>query len=398
MPLTNLRIAAAKPSPKSQKLVDGHGLYLYIPATNGANDSLHLRLSASWRFDYRYAGKRCTLTLGKYPTMGLASARGALAEAKRVLATGTNPAQQKREDKLARKSASADSFKAVGDDWYLSKQERRSKPWREVNSLYLRRDLNPSIGSLPISQVTKPMLIAVLEKTKESRGIKTAERVRQTAVQVFDHAVRKAKMEVNPARLLRGWEDIPAKVSHKPLPAGEISAFMESVDGYPGQLATKLCIKLLLLTFVRKTELIEAEWTEIDLPNLLWEIPAERMKMRRSHAVPLSKQSVATLEELGQISFGSKFVFPSLSSSDKSMSRSTLNVAFRKLGYGGRFRPHGVRATASTWLNEQGYRADVIERQLAHVERNLIRAAYNNADYMEERAVMMQAWADFVDP
>jgi integrase len=178
----------------------------------------------------------------------------------------------------------------------------------------------------------------------------------------------------------------------------QIPEFLDRVDAYSGQMTTKICLKLLMLTFVRKCELIEAKWVEFDFSTAAWHIPPERMKMKDPHFVPLSAQSLEALKHLKRLTGHSEYAFSSTVSDDKPMSSSTLNVAFRNIGYGDSFSPHGVRTTASTWLNDQGFRSDAIERQLAHAERNRIRAIYNNASYTSERVAMMQAWADFVDP
>ncbi|CAM2194023.1 protein of unknown function [Paraburkholderia kururiensis] len=238
----------------------------------------------------------------------------------------------------------------------------------------------------------------MLESVRRERGVKTAERVRQTAVQVFDHAIRKLKTQANPARVLQGWADLPPQISHEPLREHEIAEFVERLDADTGATATKLCILLMLLTFVRKNEIAHARWEEFDLESAVWVIPAARMKMGEAHVVPLSRQALAALEQLKSFSFGSAYLFPNLGSTTKPMGLSTPNVVFARMGYGGRFTPHGIRATASTWLNNRGVRADVIERQLAHVERNRVRAVYNRADYMSERIAMMQMWADFAMP
>lgn len=395
--LTVAKINAIKPAAKNQKIADSQGLYLFVQASQLPTSGTTPERRMSWRFDYRFANKRYTLTLGAYPLIGLAEARNRHHEARRSLERNENPAQIKREEKLLRVAVNADSFASLANAWYKSKEPRRSKSWKDTNSLYLRRNLIPKIGSLPITDVTRAVLARTLESAKDTYGVKTADRIRQTAVQVFDYAIRKSKVEANPARLLQGWEEIPAKVSHSPLAAEDIPKFIENVDAYPGELATKLCMKLLLLTFVRKSELIQAKWIEFDFSGASWSIPGERMKMKDPHLVPLTKQSLHTLSELKSLTGHSDYVFPSVVSNEKPMSSSTLNVAFKKMGYAGWFSPHGVRATASTWLNEQGFRADVIERQLAHAERNRIRAAYNRAEYVDERASMMQAWADFVD-
>lgn len=398
MPLNVAKINSIKPVAKIQKFADGQGLYLFVPAIRATKTTDSRERRASWRFDYRHVGKRYTLSLGLYPVVGLAEARNRLLEARRLLDNNQNPAQIKREEKLLQISLHADSFTSLADAWYKSKQERRSKTWKETNSLYLRRNLLPKIGSLPITEVSKAVLAQVLELAKKTHSTKTADRIRQTAVQVFDYAIRKSKAETNPARLLKGWEEIPEPDSHKPLLGKEIPKFLERADAYAGQMTTKICMKLLMLTFVRKRELIEAKWSEFDLSSASWSIPPERMKMKDPHFVPLSTQSVETLKLLKRLTGHSKYAFPSTVSDEKPMSSSTLNVAFRNIGYGDAFSPHGVRTTASTWLNEQGFRGDVIERQLAHAERNRIRSIYNNADYSAERVSMMQAWADFVDP
>lgn len=402
MPLSTTRVDSAKASEKAQKLSDGNGLYLFIPAASPATEvgapRQVKRTTKSWRFDYRFGNKRFTLTFGIYPVIGLADARELLRLAKRQISDGINPALEKRAEKLTRQTALADTFSSIAKHWYDSKEKERSKAWKESSTLYLRRDLNPKIGNLPIRSIDRRLMLSTIEVAKVNRGIKTAERVRQTAAQVFDHAIRKMKVDSNPARLLVGWEDIPPPSNHPPLEFDEVHAFLDKVDAYPGYMSTKLCMKLLLLTFVRKTELTDAKWSEFDLDKGIWQIPATRMKMKDAHIVPISRQTLSVLVQLKPMSFGSEYLFPSNSTTDKPMSGATLNRAFNKMGYKGKFSPHGVRSTASTWLNSQKFRSDVIERQLAHAERNQIRAAYNHADYLGERTELMQAWADFVEP
>ena len=387
MALTALEIARAFTDGKPLKRPDGDGLYLYVTKT-----------TKSWRSDYRIGGRRGTIVHGQYPAMTLSQARGRNREAKQLLASGIDPATQKRLEKLELQASFGDTFVATAKHWYDSKVELRSKPWRAAHSLYLRRDLNPNIGNVPLEQIDARALLNVLEAVRRDRGVKTAERVRQTAVQVFDHAMRKLKVQANPARVLQGWADVPPHVSHEPLREDEVHEFVERLDADTGSAVTKLSIVLMLLTFVRKNEIVQARWEEFDLENAVWVIPAVRMKMRDPHVVPLSRQALGALEELKPLSFGSAYLFPSLGSVHKPMGLSTPNVVFERMGYGGRFSPHGIRSTASTWLNNRGVRADVIERQLAHVERNRVRAAYNRADYMTERVAMMQMWADFVLP
>ncbi|PQV52175.1 tyrosine-type recombinase/integrase [Paraburkholderia sp. BL21I4N1] len=387
MPLTNIEINQAKSNGKPYKLPDGNGLYLYVTPT-----------ARSWRFDYRIGGRRGTVVYGLTTELTGPQARERHREAKRLLASGTDPATHKKLEKLALNASFGNTFEATAKHWYDSKSPLRSKPWQEAHSLYLRRDLNPVIGNVPLEQIDARALLNALETVRRERGVKTAERVRQTAVQVFDHGMRKLKVQANPARVLQGWIDVPPQVHHEPLGEDEIHEFVERLDADTGAAATKLCILLILLSFVRKNEMVQACWEEFDLDNAVWVIPAERMKMRDPHVVPLSRQALSALEQLKPLSFGSGYLFPSLSSIMKPMGLSTPNVVFERMGYGGRFTPHGIRATASTFLNNRGVRADVIERQLAHVERNRVRAAYNRAEYWTERVTAMQMWADFVLP
>lgn len=372
-------------------MTDGDGLYLYI-ATSGTK---------TWRFDYRFNGKRYTLTIGKYPLVSLAEARIKRSEAKKKLLDGNDPSAAKREHKENIRAATEDNFRNVGTAWYDAKANTKSQAWRDANKLYLERDLYPVLGKYDVKEINSKMLLDLLEKCAETRGLKTADRVRGTAFQVFQHAVFKLKIDWNPASRLKQWAELP-EVKHRPhLEQSEISGLVEAIDAYVGLVTTKLAAKLLLLTFVRKTELLEAEWSEFDLENCKWSIPSARMKMKEAHLVPLSTQAVATLNELKLITSDSKYVFPSLSTTLKPLSRTVLNRMFANMGkgkYQGKFSPHGIRATASTWLNENGYRHDAIERQLAHTERNRVRASYNHADYYAERKIMMQAWADLCFP
>ena len=384
--LTDIQVRNAKPTVTPRKLGDARGLYLYL-SPSGAK---------SWRFDYRFGGKRCTLTFGRYPDLSLADARTRREEARTKLAHQRNPAQEKQIAKAIARVKTGNTFGAIGDEWYASKSGERSKPWREGHRLYLDRDLS-HLARIPIEDVDVTLLLNCLERTKLRSGVKAADRVRQTAFQVFEYAIRELRAKTNPAFALRNWDDVPGKKSHRPLKPAEIAAFLDAVDRYPGFVTTKLAVKLLMLTFVRKVELIEARWEEFVVGQRKWVIPAARMKARQEHTVPLAIQSLKVLALLRPISGGSEYVFPSNSSKDKPMGRSTFNVMFKRMGYGGTFTPHGLRATASTQLNELGFRSDLIERQLAHAERNVVRAAYNNAQYLAERSNMMQAWADWID-
>jgi len=382
-------------SDRPQKLFDEKGLYLYISKSGGK----------SWRFDYRFGDKRFTLTFGLYPDVSLDEARKKHLEARGKIANDTDPALEKKLKRIEQGVALRDSFDNVAKAWYASKEERRSKVWKKTHQLYLDRDLLPKIGNLPLSSVTTEVLLAVLEQVEKRSGVKTADRVRQTCVQVFDFGMRKHKVTANVARALVGWAEIPAKKNRAWLKESELPKFLDALETYPCFPTTKYAVRLLLHTFVRKAELLGARWDELDLNNAIWVVPAERMKMltdkktdrHNAHDVPLSRQALLLLKQLKPICAGSDYLFPGNSSLEKPLSHSTLNVAFNRLGYAGLLTPHGIRATASTILNERGFRGDLIERQLAHVESNMTRAAYNHAKYLAERREMMQAWSDILD-
>ena len=386
--LTDTKARAAKATRRPYKLTDRDGLYLFITPTG----------AKSWRFDYRIAGARETLTIGRYPEITLADAREALTKARRQVERGESPARAKQTLKAQARLARTNTLQALAEKWYQTRVVARSASWRDNARRWLEQDIYPALGNKPVQDVTAENVERLIRRIAEKRGPKSAHYARLTLASVFKSIPRELRIG-NPARDVADLIELP-----KPTPKGralsakEIPAFLEAVDRYPGRVATKLAIKLLMLTFVRKRELIEATWDEIDLERGEWVIPAARMKMEKPHIVPLSRQAVECLEKLKPLSFGSHYVFPNLGNPNKPMGASTFNKVFDTIGYGGgRFTPHGARSTASTGLNAQGWSVDAIVRQLAHTERDLVRAAYNHADYMEERRKMMQHWADYLD-
>lgn len=320
--LSDTKLRNLKPSARPYKLADFDGLYIYVTQSG----------TRSWRYDYRHGGKRFTLTLGKYPDVALADARGRLRDARSSLASGNNPHQELKKEKILKRDATSNTFSAIADEWFKSKEKIRSKVWRETNDLYLRRDLNPRIGTFPITEITGQLILSAIKAVAEKSGVKTAERVRQTAGQVFEYAIRQLKSTNNPARILTQWTDIPPAEHRRPLSPKEIPAFLKAVERYPGLPSTKLAVRLLLLTFVRKSELIQATWEEFDCDGGMWIIPKERMKMQRPHMVPLSRQALELLNIQKPLSFSSSYLFPSNSSIDKPMSGSTINIMFQKMG------------------------------------------------------------------
>jgi integrase len=286
---------------------------------------------------------------------------------------------------------------AFGEDWYAARAKGRSESWKDNARRWLEQDIYPVLGDRPIKEISADDVERLVRKIAAKRGAKSGHYARLTLSAIYKSLPRALGVG-NPARDVADAIELPkGKPRGRPLTAKEIPAFFEAADRYPGRDLTKLAIRLLMLTFVRKLELIEAKWDEIDLKAGEWVIPAERMKMDKPHIVPLSRQAIECFEKLQPLTFGSDYVFPNLGTPKKPMGASTLNKVFDEMGWGDKFTPHGARSTASTALNAQGWSADAIERQLAHAERDLVRAAYNHSDFMDERQRMMQAWADYLD-
>jgi integrase len=385
--LTDTRVRTTKAKAKPFKLADRDGLYLFV-APSGAK---------SWRYDYRIAGARETLTIGRYPEKSLASARGVLVAARRMIEAGESPARAKQEKKATARIARANTLQALAEKWFRERAPARSESWRGNARRWLDQDIYPALGSRPIREVTADHVERIIRQIAEKRGAKSAEYARFTLAGVFKSLPRALGVG-NPARDVAGLIEVPkGKPRGRALTAKEIPKFLEAADRYPGRTATKLAVQLLMLTFVRKRELTDAAWDEIDLERGEWTIPAERMKAGKPHIVPLSRQALKCFKRLHELACGSRFVFPNLGDQNRPMSGSTLNKVFDEIGYRGKFTPHGARSTASTTLNAQGWSADAIERQLAHAERDLVRAAYNHSDLMDKRRRMMQAWADYLD-
>ncbi len=388
MPLTATAIRNTKPADKPIRLFDGGGMYLEVSPAGGR----------WWRLKYRFVGKEKRLSLGVYPEVSLAEARSRREDARKLLAAGIDPSDQRKAAKREAEGREINSFEAVAREWY----GKQAHVWVAHHaSDVLRRlesNLFPEIGSEPIAEVTAPMLLAAVRKIEHRGAHDLAHRVLQVASQVFRYGVATGRCQRDPAPDLRGALT-PHKSKHQAAVAPEeLPALLRAIDGY-GELGDKLtayALRLLVLTFVRTNELIGAEWSELDLDSAIWIIPATRMKMRSEHVVPLSRQAIEVLREIRAMGCCSRYAFPGRNP-DKPISNNTMLFALYRLGYKGKMTGHGFRAVASTILNEAGFRADVIERQLAHSERNEIRGAYNRAEYLPERRKMMQQWADMLD-
>jgi integrase len=392
MALTDTRIRNARPRAEAYKLSDGGGMYLLV-TPHGAR---------YWRMDYRFAGKRRTLALGVYPIVTLSCARTRREEARALLSQDIDPGAEKKATKRAVKLASDNTFEAAAREWISNQRNRLAPRYHALLLARLEADIFPEIGSRPIADVDAPELLEALRKVERRGVIETARRLRQTCGQVFRYAIATGRAKNDPSTNLRGaLKSAGRPRGHKTMALNELPRFFKAVGTYDGDPRTRLALRLIVLTFARTSELRAARWSEfenLDGNEPTWRIPAERMKMKREHIVPLSSQAVAVLRELRALpgSETSPFLFPS-PSREGYMSNNTMLYALYRMGYHGRATVHGFRAMASTALNEMGFRPDVIERQLAHQEQNAVRAAYNRAEYLMERRAMMKHWADHLD-
>lgn len=384
--LTEVAIKAAKPRPKTYRMTDAHGLYLLV-RPDGAR---------WWRLDYRRpGGDRNTLSLGVYPDISLKKARDRHDEARRQLKDGVDPGAKRQADKVAL----ADSFEVVAREWFAKFSPRWAPTHSSKIITRLEKDVFPWLGSRPVSGITPPELLTCLRRIEARGALDTAHRAHQNCGQIFRYAVATGRAERDPSGDLRGALPPATHVHYASITEPEkIGALLRAIDGYDGTFVSRCALRMAPLVFVRPGELRAAKWTEFDLDKAEWRIPAERMKARVLHIVPLSTQAIEVLRDLKPLTGRSEYLFPSVRTLSKPISDNTLNAALRRLGYTtDEMTTHGFRSMASTLLNEQGWSRDAIERQLAHGERDEVRAAYNYAQYLPERRKMMQAWADHLD-
>ena len=384
MALTDTAIRSAKPRGRPYKLFDSRGLYLAVQPSG----------ARWWRFKFRLQGREKLLSLGVYDDVSLAKARGRRDQARRLVADGIDPSAARKAERAARGT----TFESVALEW-LGKQH--FEPTTRNKALWmLEKLLFPTLGPKPINSIDAPMVLAALRKTEARGKHESAHRAKWRAAQVFRYAVANGLATHNPVADL-GGALTAVRVAHHaavtdPQRVGEL---LRAIDGYAGQPGTAFALKLAPLLFARPGELRRAEWAEFDVDGAKpeWRIPASRMKMREAHIVPLATQAVALLRELRPINSG-RLLFPSLRSASRPISENTLNAALRRIGYSsGEMTAHGFRTMASTLLNERGVHPDLIELQLSHAERNKVRAAYNRSQRLDERRLMMQDWADFLD-
>ena len=386
MPLNDMQIRRAKPEAKAYTLGDGQGLSLLIEP-NG---------SKSWRFRYRFAGKPKMISLGVYPTITLADARSRRDDARKLVAEGKNPSEVRKEQKIALQTESESAFEKIATEWHQMKSAKWSEGYASDIMEAFQNDIFPYVGTRPIGEIKPLELLNVLRKIEKRGALEKMRKVRQRCSEVFRYAIATGRAEFNPAADLSSALDVHQSNHFPFLKADEIPDFLRALDGYTGSKLVQIATKLLMITGVRTIELRAALWSEFDLDNAIWEIPAERMKMRRAHLVPLSTQALDLLNELKIMSGNYRYVFPGRNDPNKPMSEASINQTIKRLGYDGKLTGHGFRHMMSTLLHEKGFDSVWIETQLAHVDKNSIRGTYNHALYIERRANMLQWYSDYL--
>lgn len=386
--LTNTTVKNAKPHKKPYKLTDRQGLYLLVKPNGGK----------FWRLKYFVAGKEKLLALGAYPDISLDEAREKRLSARKLNASGVDPASQRKEEKRRRAYNVENSFQVVAKEWFETNKpkwtpDHAERLWRRL-SLHIISE----VGDRPIAEINALDLLDALRKVEKRGATETSHRLLQTCSVIFRYAVLTGRIKYNPTQDLKGAL-VPHKAENHPtIEAKELPKFFTQLEAVKTTVLNKLAIKALLLTFVRQGELRQAKWEDIHWKEKEWRLPAHTTKMRDMHIVPLANQTINLLADLKKLTGERELLFPSQQRRRHAMmSENTINHVLRKMGYKNKLVGHGFRALASTTLNENGFTPDVIERQLAHAERNKIRAAYNRAQYLPERRKMMQWWADYLD-
>ncbi|EBU7767221.1 integrase [Salmonella enterica subsp. enterica serovar Rovaniemi] len=386
MKLNARQVETAKPKEKPYKIADGGGLYLLVK-TNG---------SRYWRLKYRIDGKEKLLALGVYPDVSLADARAKRDEARKGIAGGIDPLAVKKEQKVEREAQVKNTFQEIALEWHKMKVKKWSAGYASDILEAFNKDVFPFIGQRPIADIKPLELLNVLKKIEDRGATEKAKKVRQRCGEVFRYAIVTGRAEYNPApdltSAMQGHES-----THYPfLTTEELPAFFKALAGYSGSELMVLAARLLIITGLRTGELRGALWSEIDTEKALWEISAERMKMRRPHIIPLSTQALAIIEQIRAMTGQFPLLFPGRNDPSKTMSEASINQVFKRIGYTGRVTGHGFRHTMSTVLHEQGYNTAWIETQLAHVDKNAIRGTYNHAQYLDGRREMLQWYADYM--
>ena len=391
MALTDTFVKNIKPTgaPTGDKHTDGQGLYLHIKDAG-----------KYWRMNYRFGGKQKTLALGVYPAVSLADARSRRDKARKLLANDTDPGAAKRDEKQAKARASANTFEVVAAQWLQATAANRAEVTQEKVTNWLKKDINPYIGTMPIATIGPRDVLAVARRMETRKVFDSAKRIVQICGQVFRYAVAEGSAERDITADLHSALQQAEKKNYAaitdPRQAGDL---LRSIFSYTGHPCTLAALKLTPMVFVRPGELRTAEWAEIDLDGAEWRIPGSKMKMKVDHIVPLSTQAVELLRSVQPLTGHGRYVFPSLRTGERPMSENTINAALRGMGYAKEVHSaHGFRAMARTIMDEVlGERVDLIEHQLAHAVKDANGRAYNRTAHLPARKVMMQTWADYLD-
>jgi integrase len=388
-PLTDIQVKNAKPKEKDATFFDGGGLYLLVTPTGGK----------LWRLKYRYTGKEKLISFGTYPGISLSDARQRREDARKLLANGVDPGEIKKAQKAAKFEATANTFEAVAREWHENAKPNWSQNHAERLLKRLEQDVFPFIGNKPIADIKTPEIVEILKRLS-IRTLETAHRMKTAFYHIFHYATLHGKIENNPAADLR--KILPTvKYTHMAAPTDpkQVTPLLRAIDTFEGSFIVKCALQLAPLVFVRPGELRKAEWSELDLDAATWNIPAEKMKMRQPHLVPLSRQVVAILKELQPLTGNGRYVFPCHRSPLRCMSENTVNASLRRMGFDkSEITGHGFRAMARTMLHEiLQFTPDAIEAQLAHAVPDRLGRAYNRTQFISERKKMMQTWADYLD-
>ncbi len=390
MPLSDIQIRNLKPRDKAYKVSDFEGLYVLVKV-NG---------SKLWQFKYRLHGKERLLSIGIYPDVTLAQARKAKEEARAKVTTGTDPSEAKQTEKRIKREEAGQTFEKIGTEFlHKQRKEGKSKATLDKTEYHLKL-ANRDFGSRPITEITAPLILKTLKKVEAKGNYETAHRLRARIGSVFRYAVASGLAEFDPTYALRDALIRPTRVHRAAITDPKaLGQLMREIGGFDGQATTRIGLKLLAMLAQRPGEIRNAKWAEFDFANRVWAIPAEKMKMRRDHLVPLPDQAIALIDELRRMNGNGDYLFPSLRTWKRPMSENTLNAALRRMGYSGEeMTAHGFRASFSTLANESGlWHADAIERALAHVEKNEVRRAYARGEHWEERVRLADWWADCLE-
>lgn len=383
--ISNLKLQNAKPEKKPYKIWDRDGLYLEVMPSG----------SKLWRWKFQLFGKETRSALGRYPEISIKEARVKAEADRKLVQQGLHPARERQHARLKSAHEQTNTFEGIAQEWIARKDWEDITKKRRLDML--QRVVFPTIGKLPLKAITPPIVLSILQKAAEQNGPSVMAEAKRTMFGIFELATETFRVDINPVHRWR--EALPKnKTQHKtPLEVGDIGKLLRDVDGHGGNHQTQCAFILMWLTLARPSEVVEAEWAEFDLDAATWRIPAMRMKKRKEHQIPLPKQAVKLLRGMETLTSDRKHLFPHRDDRSKPMVTASLRQMLKVLGWSGKFSPHATRTTGSTRLNELGYRSDWIERQLAHIDTNGVRRAYNHADYFMHRAKMMQEWADLLD-